>query len=75
MAVTLTKDGREALALALLLLKDWKCEGKFDVDITLSILKLVDHLGVRKEYDSILCKVPPMKIVPRYPDANNASDA
>lgn len=62
---TLSKAGREEVALALLLLKDFKCKGIFDVDIILSILELAEHLGVRTEYDKILSQVPPMKIEPR----------
>jgi len=61
----LSEAGREQVALALLLLKDLKCDGKFDVEVIQMILGLADHLGVRKEYEKLMPVVPPMKIVPR----------
>jgi len=64
----LTKAGREELALALILLKDFKCQGKMDVDITIQIHKLAEHLGVLDEMIALLPKVPPMRIEERYPD-------
>jgi len=61
----LSEAGREQVAMALLLLKDFKCDGKFDVEVTRMILGLADHLGVRKEFDGLTSKVPPMRIAPR----------
>lgn len=56
------------MALALILLKDFKCDGKFDADTTLAIIKFAEHLGVLGEYQELQSKVPPMRIVERYPD-------
>lgn len=63
----LSKSGREQVAVALILLKDFKCDGKFDVDTTMAIIKLAEHLGVGQEFRDLQSKVPPMKIVERYP--------
>lgn len=61
----LTEAGREELALALLLLKDFKCQGRMDFDVTLQILKLSVALGVDVEYNKLMSKIPPMRIEPR----------
>ena len=65
----LSKAGREQLAMALLLLKDWKTGGdgvqKFNVEIVMMIFGLADGIGVRKEFDELLSKIPPMRITPR----------
>jgi hypothetical protein len=63
--VSLSQAGKEELALALLLLKDFKSEGRFDPEITLSVLKMAQHLGVLEEFNKLLTQVPPMKVVPR----------
>ena len=62
----LSEAGREQVAMALILLKDWKCKGKFDADVTISILGLADHLEVRAEFDKLMPIVPPMKIEKRF---------
>ncbi len=61
----LSKDGRDQVALALILLKDLKAKGRFDAEVTIMICGLADHLGVRTELDDLLSKIPPMKIEPR----------
>jgi len=59
----LSQDGKEELALALLLWKDFKCQGKFSIDFNIQMLKLADGLGVRKGLDELLHKVVfPFKI-------------
>ena len=63
----LTKDAKEDIAFALLLLKDFKSQGLFNVDIAMYILNMADHLGVRAEFDELMPKIPPMKIEERYP--------
>lgn len=63
--VGLTEDGKEELALALLLWKDFKSDGVFDVDITYRALMFADMLDVREEFDELLSKLPVMKIVKR----------
>jgi hypothetical protein len=65
--VTLTKEGREELALALLLWKDFKCDGKMDLEISRQCLEFAKHLNIVKEFDKLLPKLPPMKITERYP--------
>ena len=63
----LSKDGREQLALALILLKDFKSQEKaFDVELILRIKELTTYVGVEKEYDALLPKIPPMLIKPKY---------
>lgn len=64
-AKSLSVGGRDQVALALIFLKDWKSEGKLDVETITSILGLADHLGVRAEYDKLISKIPPMQIIER----------
>ena len=66
MKKVLSKDAKEQVALALILLKDFKCQGKFDIEIAKTIIELAQHLEVYEEYNDLLSKVPPMKIGPRY---------
>ena len=58
----LTQGGKEELALALLLWKYFKCQGKFDPDISLQSFKLAETLGVFKELEGLARKLPPFKI-------------
>lgn len=58
----LTGPAREEIALALLLWRDFKSEGKFEVEIVRQMLELADYLGVRKELDELMPKLPPMKV-------------
>lgn len=53
----LTKDGKEELALALLLWKDFKCQGKVDLEIYKQMLSFADHLGVRQELEELIKKI------------------
>lgn len=62
----LNAAGREQIALALILLKDFKCEGRFDIEISRSILELSEYLEVRDEFNKLLPITPLMKIEPRY---------
>jgi hypothetical protein len=61
----LTDAGKEDLALALILLKDFRTDGKFDSDYTIKMIEFAKHLGILDEYNRMLSRVPPMKIVPR----------
>lgn len=64
----LSKAGKEELALALILLKDFKSQEQkkvLDVKLILMIKELAAYVGVEKEYDELLSKVPPMLIKPR----------
>ena len=62
----LSEAGREELALALILWKDFKDGGKFDPDIMLSALEFADILGVRIQMEKLMPKLPPMRIEPRH---------
>ncbi|GAJ11869.1 unnamed protein product [marine sediment metagenome] len=53
----LSKDGKEELALALLLWKDFKCQGKVDLEFYKQMLSFADHLGVRVELEELIKKV------------------
>ena len=53
----LSQGGKEELALALLLWKDFKCQGKMDVGIYKQMLQLADHLGVSQELEALIKKV------------------
>lgn len=64
--VGLTDAGKEDLALAIILLKDFKGQGKFDPKVTLDAIKMAQYLGVGAEYEKLLSRIPPMKIEPRY---------
>ena len=61
----LSEAGKEEIALALLLLKDFKSQGKMDLEVSLMIIGLADHLGVRAQFDKLMPIVPPMRIEPR----------
>ena len=61
----LTEAGKEELALALLLWKDFKCDGKFDLDVTRQVLEFAEMLGVKSQFEALMPKLPPMKVVPR----------
>jgi hypothetical protein len=63
--VGLSEDGREALALALILLRDFKAGGKFDPDLAIQIIEFANYLGVGKEYEKLQSTVPPMRVEPR----------
>ena len=62
----LSKAGKEELAIALILWKDFKTEGKMDIGITRQAIMFADKLGVRAEYEDMITKIPPMKIEPRH---------
>lgn len=62
----LSDDGKQELALALVLWKDFKTQGKMDLEIFKQAIALSDMLGVRKEFDELIKKLPPLKIAPRY---------
>ena len=61
----LNKVGREDVALALIFLKDFKCDGKFDTTVLRQTMELADYLGVRSEYDRLSTRIPMMKIEER----------
>ena len=61
----LNDAGREEVALALLLWKDFKSDGKLDMDISLTAIRLAETLGVLKEFNALMPQLPPMKVTPR----------
>ncbi len=61
----LTTKGKEELALALLLWRDFKSQGRYDVEIIKQMFEFADHLGIRQELDKMMVKLPPMSIIPR----------
>ena len=50
----LSAAGRDQLALALILLKDFKSSGHFDIEVTKMIFELAENIGVKKELDKFL---------------------
>ncbi|GAG56037.1 unnamed protein product [marine sediment metagenome] len=66
MKLKLSKAGKEELAVALVLWKDFKTEGKMDIGITRQAIAFANMLGIRAEYEDMLIKLSPMKIKPRY---------
>lgn len=60
--VGLTDAGKQEVALALLLWKDFKSQGKFFPDITRRALQFADLLDVREEFNELLSKLPVMKV-------------
>ncbi len=70
-AVRLTEEAKEELALALVLWKDFKCGGRFDTGIAIQMLKLADHLGVRKQTEAMLHKLPPVRFTSRFVQGDN----
>ena len=65
MAEALNPAGKEQLALALHLLRQWKTQDgpRFQPDVTMQILKMADHLGVREAYDALLVPLPRYRFV------------
>lgn len=53
----LSLGGKKELALALLLWKDFKCQGKLDVGFYKQMIQFADGLGVRKELEELIRKV------------------
>ncbi len=62
----LTEDGKQEIALAIILWKDFKSDGRVDIEISKQAFSMAKYLGVLDQFNSLLSKVPPMKIVPRY---------
>lgn len=62
----LSQAGKEELALALVLWKDFKADGKMDIDVMKQVVKFSQFLGIEKEFNEMLSKVPPLKFEVRY---------
>ncbi len=63
--MTMSQAAREEVALMILLWKDFKSDGKFDIQVTMDALVFADLFGVRAEFDKLMPRLPPMKITPR----------
>ena len=61
----LTPAGKEELAIALILWKDWKSGKKMDLAFSMQAINYAEMLGIRQEYDKMLSQIPPMKIEQR----------
>lgn len=66
MKITLSESGKEELALALHLLRQWKTQdgSRFQPEVTMQILKMADYIDVRAQYDALLIPLPRYKFVP-----------
>ena len=49
----LSQEGKDQIALALVLLNDYKCDGKFVPEHTMFMYQLAEYLNVTKEFDKI----------------------
>lgn len=60
MPKALSEAGKEQLAVALHLLRQWKTQegSRFQPEVILMILELADYLEVRKQYDDMLVPLP-----------------
>ncbi len=72
--MVLTQAGKEELALALLLWKDFKSGSRCDVEITKQAIHLATTFGVYKEFDRALTIYPPMRIEPRMTWSSNITE-
>lgn len=61
----LTDEGKEELAIALLLWRDYKCHGSFDVQIIKQAIMFAKMLDIEKQYNKVMAILPPMKITVR----------
>ena len=64
MKVNLSKAGKEELAIALILWKDFKSQGKWDAELTIQMLEFGKRLDIYQELESMIPRVPRMTIKP-----------
>ena len=62
----LSEEGKDELALALILWRDFKAQGRFDVGVVQQMFEMAKHLGIEKNLEKMLPQVPPLKIVARH---------
>jgi hypothetical protein len=60
----LNHEARQEVALALLLWRDFKSEGKCDPKVFKSLLYLAEELGITEELNVLMSKLPAMHIAP-----------
>ncbi len=63
----LSDAGKQEPALALLLWRDFKSQGRFDVEVITQMFSLADHLGIKDQLSDMMTKLPPTRIVLRNP--------
>ena len=61
----LTQAGKEELALAILLWKDFKSQGKMDVTIMKQALEFAKKLKIEQEFNMIHSQMPALEIKPK----------
>lgn len=61
----LSEAGKDELAVALILWKDFKSDGKMNLDVTRQFYEFSVMLGIEKNAGKMMAKLPPVKIVPR----------
>lgn len=61
----LSEAGKEQLALALLLLKDFKAEGRYDIEVYKTVYELAQYVGVEIQFNNLLGKLPTFEIKPK----------
>ena len=61
----LSQAGKEELALAILLWKDFKSQGKVDFEIMKQALEFAKNLKIEQEFNLLHSQLPPMEIKPR----------
>ncbi len=61
----LTQAGKEELALAILLWKDFKSQGKMDIEIMKQALEFAKKLKIEQEFNAIHSQLPAMEIKPK----------
>ena len=60
--VIMTTAGKERLAIALIMLKDYEGGVSDQVTAMREAMRMADGLGVRPEFDRLLSKLPPFQI-------------
>lgn len=61
----LTQTGKEELALAILLWKDFKSQGKMDVEIMKQALEFAKKLRIEQEFNFLHSHMPALEIKPK----------
>lgn len=63
--IALTEEGKRELAVALVLWKDFKDQGKMDIEVMKSVVKFAEIIDVTAEFQEMLSKMPRTKIILR----------
>ena len=58
----LSDAGKEEVALALILWRDFKSQGRFEPEIVKQMLELARYLGVSAQLEALLSKVPRVRL-------------